>query len=482
MSTPWWHDAVVYQVYPRSFQDSDGDGVGDLAGVVERLDHLCDLGVDAFWLSPFYPSPMADFGYDVSDFTGVDPTFGTLEDFDRLLAAAHARGLKVLLDLVPCHTSVEHPWFRAHPDRYVWSDGGPPNNWRATFGGPAWTRDEPTGRWYLHSHYPEQPDLDWRNPEVVTAMQDVVRFWIERGVDGLRLDAVTRLGKDPEWRDDPVATTVPPFPWNAGYAELEHRHSKNVHPWVGEALAAVREAAGDALLVGEVVLRPHEWAPYLEHLDSAFAFELFHAPLPWTAEHVRGVVDDALAHGRPGWVLSNHDAPRLATRLGRENERAALMLVLTLPGLSFLYAGDEIGMEDGPGGDPPLDRAGRDPSRHPMQWDAGPHGGFTAGTPWLPAVDPARRNVADQRRDPDSTLSLVRSLVALRRRLGAGLRWVDAAPGVLAYERGDHVVALNLGEAEATLPAHGEAVLLSERGAVRARRRLAPRAGAVVRR
>src|SRR4051812_48301039 len=184
----WWRDAVIYQIYPRSFQDSDGDGLGDIPGVTARLDHLDWLGVDAIWLSPFYPSPGADLGYDVVDFTGVDPRLGTLAQVDELIEAAHARGLRVLLDLVPSHTSIEHPWFREHPERYVWADGGPPNNWRASFGGPAWARDEVTGRWYLHSFYPEQPDLDWRNPDVRTAMGEVVRFWLDRGADGFRVD------------------------------------------------------------------------------------------------------------------------------------------------------------------------------------------------------------------------------------------------------------------------------------------------------
>src|SRR4051812_42092415 len=250
----WWRDAVVYQIYPRSFQDSDGDGVGDLRGIERRLDHLTHLGVDALWLSPIYPSPLADMGYDVSDYEGVDPGYGTLDDFDRLLAAAHDRGLKLLMDMVPCHTSIEHAWFRYHPERYIWSDrDGPANNWVAVFGGRAWSPD-PHGRgWYLHSFYPEQPDLDWRNPEVVAGMRQALRFWLDRGVDGFRLDALQSLVKDAELRDDPPLTTPFGLPLRGEYAKLDHVHSTN-SPDVGRALAALRDAAGDALLVGEVFL------------------------------------------------------------------------------------------------------------------------------------------------------------------------------------------------------------------------------------
>ena len=219
-------DAVIYQVYPRSFQDSDGDGIGDLPGIRARLAHVASLGADAVWLSPVYPSPMADSGYDVSDYVGIDPSYGSLADFDALLGEAHRLGLRLLMDLVPCHTSIEHPWFREHPDWYIQVEGDrPPNNWRATFGGPAWSRDERSGRWYLHSFYPEQPDLDWRNPELVAAMRDVVRFWLDRGVDGFRVDAVDRLLKDRRLRDDPVAETPFALPLEGEYAALEHRYS-----------------------------------------------------------------------------------------------------------------------------------------------------------------------------------------------------------------------------------------------------------------
>ncbi len=340
----WWDNAVIYQVYPRSFRDSNGDGVGDLAGIAAGLDHIRSLGADAIWLSPIYPSPLADFGYDVSDFKGVDPVYGTLDDFDRLVEAAHSRGLRLLMDLVPCHTSIEHPWFRERPEFYVWADGDrPPNNWLATFGGPAWSRDDRTGRWYLHSFYPEQPDLDWRNPDVVAAMQDVVRFWLDRGVDGFRLDAIDRLVKDADLRDDPPASAPFGLPLPEEYARLEHLYSTN-SPDIRHALAALREAAGDALLVGEVYLPAAQVTPYLEQLDAAFAFELFHAP--WDAGALRAAI--AASGERAAWVLSNHDFPRLPDRFGRENVRAAAMLLLTLPGMVFVYQGEELGQGDGP--------------------------------------------------------------------------------------------------------------------------------------
>ena len=436
----WWEDAVVYQIYPRSFQDSDGDGIGDLRGIAQRLDHLVYLGVDAFWLSPIYPSPLADFGYDVSDYTAIDPVFGTMDDFEQLVRDAHDRGLKLLLDLVPSHTSIEHPWFREHPDWYIWSPvDGPPNNWKAVFGGAAWSRDEESGRWYLHTFYPEQPDLDWRNPEVVTAMQDVVRFWLDRGVDGFRVDAVNVMVKDAELRNDPPASGHFPFPLLGESAELDHVYSAD-RPEVTQALAALREAAGDALLVGEVYLPTTEYPRYLEHLDLAFAFELLFSP--WKATSLRAAIEPAAALKRIAWVLSNHDFDRLATRVGEQNVRAAAELLLTLPGAAFIYQGDELGLPNGPGHDPPYDRAGRDRLRHPMQWDASSAGGFTTGEPWLPPIDPAERNVEAQRADPGSLLNHYRRLIAARRELGSAFRILDSPSGTLSYERDGHVVTI----------------------------------------
>jgi alpha-glucosidase len=460
----WWRDAVVYQIYPRSFQDSDGDGEGDLPGIVQRLDHIAALGADAIWLSPVYPSPMADGGYDVADYTGIDPRFGSLADLDALVAGAHERGLRVLMDVVPCHTSIEHPWFTEHPERYVWSQrDGPQNNWLAAFGGPAWSPD-PHGRgWYEHSFYPEQPDLDWRREDVRDALAHVLRFWVDRGIDGFRLDAIDRLLKDPELRDDPAATGPPPLPELGENARLRPLHSRNA-PDIGTALAALRAGAGEeTLLVGEVYLPSARQAPYLEHVDVAFAFELLHAP--WQAGALRAAITSALdpdgVAGRAAWVLSNHDFSRLPDRVGAGNARAAALLALTLPGPVFVYQGDEIGMADGPGREPPDDRAGRDRHRHPMRWDdASPHGGFTTGKPWLPAIEVDGGGVATQAHEPDSVLTLYRDLIALRRTLGDGLEFLDdVADGVLAYRRGpDHVVAINTSDEPRAAPEAGRVV------------------------
>jgi alpha-glucosidase len=462
---------VVYQVYPRSFQDSDGDGVGDLAGIRSRLDHLAWLGVDALWLSPIYPSPLADFGYDVADYTDVDPVFGDLTEFDQLSEAAHERGLKLLMDLVPCHTSIEHPWFREHQDWYIWADR--PNNWVAAFGGSAWT--ELNGRYYLHSFYPEQPDLNWRNPEVVAAMQDVLGFWIARGADGYRIDAIDRLMKDPELRDDPPASEPYGLPVSEDEAKLALSNSRN-GPGTSEALATMRKAVGDAFLVGEVYLPSTRWQPYIEHFDAAFAFELLLAT--WEAPVMREAIRGAAGTGKAAWAMSNHDFGRLATRFGRENARAAAMMLLTLPGPAFIYQGDEIGQGDGPPGETRYDRAGRDRFRHPMQWDSSPTGGFTTGDPWLAAVDPAERNVESQRDDPASVLSLTRELIALRRELGGGFELLDAADGVVAFRRGRHTVAVNTTAEPRPAPLRGAPLLATAHGAFDGDT-LAPHVGAI---
>jgi alpha-glucosidase len=444
----WWENAVIYQVYLRSFQDSDGDGVGDLPGVTSRLEHIAKLGADAVWLSPVYPSPNADFGYDVSDFNSVDPTFGTLADLDALIARAHELGLRVLLDFVPCHTSTEHPWFREHPEYYVWADE-PANNWRAAFGGRAWGLDPVTGRYYLHSFFPEQADLDWRNPDVREAMADALRFWVNRGVDGFRLDALDRLMKDPELRDDPPATGPAALPMDPADAALEHLYSRN-SPDVGVALRAIREAVGEALLVGEVYLPTSELGPYLGVLDVVFSFETLHAGAD--AARLTAAIESGLNTPGIGWVLSNHDFSRLATRSGPANARALSLLLLTLPGTAFLFQGDELGMANGTPAGPPHDRNGRDAFRMPMRWDESAHAGFTTGQPWLTSEDEPVPSVAEQERDPSSTLALVRAAIAKRRELDAEAEVLDAPPGTVVVARRENVLAVNLGATRAPAP------------------------------
>jgi alpha-glucosidase len=386
----------------------------------------------------------------VADYSGIEPDYGTLDDFDALVTATHERGLRLLLDLVPCHTSIEHPWFRERPDLYLWADQ-PPNNWVASFGGPAWSRDELTGRWYLHSFFPEQPDLNWRNPEVRTRIGEVIRGWLARGVDGFRIDAIDRLMKDAQLRDDPPASGPPALPAHPEPAALEHVHSRNA-PDIGEALASLREAAGDSFLVGEIYLPAAKLAPYLPSLDAAFAFELLHAG--FEPGRMRAAIEAMHATGKAAWVLSNHDFSRLPSRVGRANDRAAAMLLLTLPGPAFIFQGDEIGMADGPGHEPPLDRHRRDAFRHPMQWDASPNGGFSEARPWLPSVDAPVRNVVDQAADRTSLLWLYRDLIALRRTLGEGLAFRDSASGTLVYERGEHLVAINVSDEDRPAPEH----------------------------
>jgi alpha-glucosidase len=477
-SAAWWKTAVVYQIYPRSFADASGDGVGDLRGIVSHLDHLAGapgaLGVDAIWLSPFYPSPMADFGYDVADYCDVDPVFGTLADFDELVGAAHARGVRVIVDWVPNHTSDRHPWFvassssRDDPKRdwYVWRDGrpdgSPPNNWRSAFptAGPAWTFHEPTGQWYLHSFLAAQPDLNWENPLLRAAMYDTLRFWLERGVDGFRIDVAHALGKDPELRDG--------LPWIHG---TEGRRSDiplealprigqfdgpSVHERLREIRAVLDEREG-RVAIGEVyILDQPRLVTYVNdgdglHLAHNFVF----TNLPWSAERFRAVVDEferlAAPAAWPAWVLANHDHARLATRYdddagdGPARARVAATMLLTLRGTPFIFQGDELGLRDVP--IPPervVDVDGRDGVRAPLPWEppsvAGPTAGFGTGRPWLPVSPEAEAlNVASQRADPRSHLALYRSLLEVRRgsaalRLGS-YRSLDTPAAVYCYVR-----------------------------------------------
>ena len=464
----WWRTGVVYQVYPRSFQDTDGDGVGDLKGIEQRLDYLAWLGVDALWISPFQPSPMKDFGYDVSDYCGVDPLFGTLEDFDRLLAAAHGKGLRVLIDFVPNHTSSRHPWFvesRAslnNPKRdwYLWRDPQPgwepPNNWLSVFGGGAWTLDPVTQQFYLHSFLPEQPDLNWRNPEVEHAMFDVLRFWLDRGVDGFRMDVLWYLVKDEQFRDNPPNPAFDPGR-DPPHLTLDPLYNSD-RPETLEIVKRMRRLLdsypGDRVMVAETYLPiPRLAAYYGDKLDAAqlpFNFKLIQTS--WSAQAVADVVtryEAALPQGaQPNWVLGNHDNARVASRLGERRARAAAVLLLTLRGTPTLYYGDELGMTDAAISPDavrdPREKTqpghGRDPERTPMRWTGAAKADFTTGEPWLPiGRDIARVNVETERDDPHSMLALHRRLLALRRATPAlhngAMRTLGVEGEVFAYAR-----------------------------------------------
>jgi alpha-glucosidase len=451
----WWRRGVIYEIYPRSFQDSDGDGIGDLRGVASRLPYLRDLGVDGIWLTPIYPSPQRDFGYDVTDHCDVDPLYGSLEDFDALVESAHRHGLRVILDYVPNHTSDQHPWFAEHPDRYLWHDGPPPNNWISVFGGPAW--EQVSDRSYYHAYLREQPDLDWRNPVVREAMYDVLRFWLDRGVDGFRVDALRQLLKDPRLRDNPPN---PDYSSGPEYDSLLPVHTTDLDE-LQEVVAEMRAVIGDRLMIAEVYDAIERLMRYYgeDGRGAQMPFNFHLLGTPWEAEAIGELIERyeaALPDGAwPNWVLGNHDRPRLASRLPPGHERAAAYLLLTLRGTPTLYYGDEIGMHDVE--IPPEQRqdpwvfGNRDPVRTPMQWDV--DGSFTsASEPWLPfADDHDRVNVAAQRDDPDSLLSLYRRLLALRRSepdlVTGAYRTLSTEDGVLHFARGDSVaVAINLSD------------------------------------
>jgi alpha-glucosidase len=481
-SGAWWRNGIFYQVYPRSFQDSDGDGVGDIRGIIRRLPYLEKLGIDAVWLSPIFPSPMVDFGYDISDYTGIDPLFGSMEDFDALIEAVHGRGLKLILDLVPNHTSDRHPWFaesrasRDNPKRdwYIWrdpgEDGGPPNNWLSEFGGSAWQRDDATRQYYYHAFLKEQPDLNWRNPEVRKAIFDVMRFWLDKGIDGFRVDVIWHLIKDAEFRDNPL---------NPHYLEGRPPHEKiltqystdqaEVHEVIAE-MRAVLDEFSDRVLIGEVYLP-------LQRLVAYYGNDLGGAHLPfnfallstlWSARSIEKIIADyeaALPAGAwPNWVLGNHDRPRVASRVGRDQAPVAAMLLLTLRGTPTLYYGDEIGMRQVPIApeqvqDPfeknvPGIGVGRDGCRTPMQWDASENAGFSTARPWLPlASDFTHENVVNLDADTKSIFSLYKALIALRKKLPqlvtGAYEPVTAQGDLLLYRRQSEgkavIVALNLG-------------------------------------
>ena len=520
----WWRDGVLYQIYPRSFADSNGDGIGDLRGITQRLDHLAWLGVDGIWLNPTFPSPNDDWGYDVSDYKGVHPDLGTLEDLDELIAEAGARGIRVLLDLVPNHTSDRHRWFQdaltgrdaRYRDFYVWSDpapdGGLPNNWISNFGGPAWTWHEATGQYYLSQFLPSQPDLNWWNEELREAIDDVLEFWYARGIAGFRIDVCHAIVKDRELRDDPE-------PGPDDHPKIHERGLKQVYsmnrPELHDVLRRWRVVSGrqdpERILVGETyVLSLDQLMPFYgngqDELHLAFNFLFVHADLD--AAQMRANVEGEEAMLPPGswpvWTGSNHDAKRFATRWAGDDPartRAALLILLALRGTPFLYYGDEIGMTDVPldpatALDPVARRKGdpeenRDVCRTPMQWTEGPGAGFTdGGEPWLPIGDAAAINVAAQREDPGSTLHLVRDLIALRRSRedlrGGAYETVAAPDGAWAWRRGERTAAaVNLSAAEVEVGGLEGVVLVGtdrtrDGEAVDAALRLGPWEGALI--
>ncbi|NUT04987.1 MAG: glycoside hydrolase family 13 protein [Hamadaea sp.] len=514
MSGQWWRHAAIYQIYPRSFADGTGDGIGDLAGLRGRLGYLKDLGIDALWLSPWYTSPMADAGYDVADYRDIDPLFGTLADAEAFLAEAHALGIRVIVDIVPNHCSDQHPWFQAalaagpgSPERELfWFRPGrgergelPPNDWQSNFGGPAWTR-VPDGEWYLHLFAPEQPDWNWNRPEVRADFTRTLRFWLDRGVDGFRIDVAEALVKDPalpDFADLPIGV---PAPW---------LDQDGVHEIYREWRAIADSSPQKAIFVGELWLTdPERFARYLrpDELHTGFNFPFLSAA--WDAGELRTVVDQTLATHAPvgapaTWVLSNHDVTRVVTRYGRadtrhtwdltreahaadlalgtKRARAAALLSLSLPGTVYVYQGEELGLpevQDLPEevlADPRWERSGhtdrgRDGCRVPLPWsgDAPPFGFSPAGVrTWLPQPADWKALTAEaQSGDPGSMLTLYRTALRLRHEtadlLADGLRWLPSDPAVLAYARGDSFVCVvNLGAEPVELPPYAEILLAS---------------------
>ena len=478
----WWQDGIIYQVYPRSFQDSNGDGIGDLQGIIQRLPYLQQLGIKAIWISPIYPSPMADFGYDISDYEGIWPTFGAMADFDELLRKVHAAGMRLILDLVPNHSSDEHPWFiesrssRDNPRRdwYIWKDarpdGRPPNNWLSVFGGSAWQWDEKTKQYYYHAFLVKQPDLNWRNPEVEKAMLDIMRFWLDKGVDGFRVDAMWHLIKDLQWRDNPRNPEYNDT--MATYNQLLPVYSTD-QPEMHGIVAAMRQVLdgySERLMIAEIYLPIHRLVAYygVNSSEAHLPFNFLLISLPWDARQIAAAIDEyegALpADAWPNWVMGNHDQPRITSRVGRGQAMVAAMLLLTLRGTPTLYYGDEIGMIDVPippeevqdpqGLNMPGKNLSRDPERTPMLWDGSKNAGFTRGQPWL-RLDRAwhRDNLAAQENDFYSPFALYRRLIQWRQRepsLNTGsyrpvyydqlmIAYIREAPGQTAF-----LIVLNL--------------------------------------
>lgn len=452
----WWQTGIIYQIYPRSFQDSNGDGIGDLRGIISRLDYLEWLGVTAIWISPIYPSPMADFGYDISDYKGIHPLFGSMEDFDDLLTVAHQKGFKVILDLVPNHTSDQHPWFlesrssrqNTRRDWYIWkeplADGSPPNNWLSVFGGSAWEWDEHTGQYYYHAFLKEQPDLNWRNPEVQNAMLDVMRFWLDKGVDGFRVDVMWHMIKDAQLRDNPLN---PDYQSHMATYEQHLPVYSTDQPEVHDIVHKMRkllDSYPDRMMIGEIYLPIHKLVTYygIDKKGAHLPFNFMLVALPWEAQRIATSIaeyEGALPHEAwPNWVLGNHDQPRISSRVGLQQTRVAAMMLLTLRGTPTIYYGEELGMRDVPvpfeevkdpqGLNMPDKNLSRDPCRTPMQWNDRPYAGFSTTTPWLrPGSNYKKINVEQQKKDPDSHLCLYRRLILLRQS-EPSLMWGDYKP------------------------------------------------------
>jgi alpha-glucosidase len=479
---PWWQSAVIYEIYPRSFQDTNGDGIGDLRGILARLPYLSELGIDAIWICPIFPSPMADFGYDISNYADIDPLFGSLQDFDELLEAAQHHGVRLLLDLVPNHTSDRHPWFlqsrssreNTRRDWYLWRDparhGAAPNNWLSEFGGSAWQYDAATRQYYYHAFLAQQPDLNWRNAEVRAAIYDVMRFWLRRGVHGFRVDVLWHLIKDDRFRDNPPNPQFAPGkPPHQALIPLYTTDRPEMEQVIAE-LRAVIDEFPDRLLIGEIYLPIQRLVAYYgRNLDGAhlpFNFTLLSTA--WNACTIAKLIEEyetALPPGGwPNWVLGNHDQPRVASRIGRDQAGIAAILLLTLRGTPTIYYGEEIGMvqahippdrvRDPFAKNVPNLKIGRDGCRTPMQWDGSTNAGFSAAEPWLPIPDSYRQdNLEAQRREKGSLFNLYRRIIALRRArralLHGAYRPLHATGDLLLYLRAldDEriVVALNLG-------------------------------------
>jgi alpha-glucosidase len=494
---------VVYQIYPRSFNDANNDGVGDLAGIIQKLDYLADLGVSALWMCPIYRSPMVDFGYDVSDYIAIDPSFGTMDDFDTLVREAHKRGMLIINDLVFNHTSDQHEWFQRsrqrdpqYEDWYIWADGvggNPPNNWISCFGGSAWQYDHVRGQYYLHSFAAAQPDLNWHNHDVREALKDVVRFWLNRGVDAFRMDAVMWLAKDIQLRDDPPISK--PGGLNMPYDGLAHTYSRGrpaVYSYLKE-LADIIKPYGNRFMLLEVQfdtwLKVESYHDFYHHIDRRVMapFNFIDMYLPWEADRFRRFFDDFEEGLRAGdvpiYITGNHDRPRLASRIGEDGARAAAVLFLMLPGVFVLYYGDEIGMEDSLVAQAqdvyeknlPGQGFGRDPERTPMQWSAERHAGFSDHTPWLAVGENYRTaNVRMEAADPGSLLNLYKRLIHMRstmevleRGVYKPVRLRDARLVGFARELGTEriVVVVNFSHAESVAsPVRGELLISSVTG------------------